>query len=304
MPNSIRTNQKELVEMAVQGQVMYPRFFGWEIGHDGTKHTVPSVGGIVYNVKIGDPVYGLIGDHVEPCVTATASSSNVKSNPNTGFNVYSCIGNTATVISGKAKGGKGQVTGHHGGVEHVMIDFPQSTLEKMDHDSKILIRTIGLGLKLIDYPDVRVLSLDPKLLKAMPISENKKDGSITVPVAGTVPAYLMGSGLGSGQPYMGDYDIQTSDRDSLKKLGLEKLRFGDLVAIEDHQCHYGYAYKKGARTIGVVVHGDSYLAGHGPGVQVIMTCNETNRLQIKKSKEANIGHYLKIGRWRQKKRGS
>ena len=35
---------------------------------------------------------------------------------------------------------------------------------------------------------------------------------------------------------------------------------------------YGRAYRKGAVTIGIVVHSDCLLAGHGPGVTTLMTC--------------------------------
>ncbi|MCL1878525.1 MAG: DUF4438 domain-containing protein, partial [Defluviitaleaceae bacterium] len=34
---------------------------------------------------------------------------------------------------------------------------------------------------------------------------------------------------------------------------------------------YGRTYRAGACTIGVVVHGGSVIAGHGPGVTTLMT---------------------------------
>lgn len=292
----LRTNEQAVVEIAVQGSTIYPRFFGWEIGHAGVPIAVPSVGGIVYNVKIGDSVYGLMGDHIEPGVSATASTDKLKDNPNSGFNALSCVGNEVRILTGEAKGEKGVVVGHHGGVEHVMIDFSAKTLDKMSHDDKLLIRCHGLGLKLLDFPQVSLYGMSPRLLHAMGIEAGR--GRLKIPVAAKIPAVLMGSGLGSGTPFKGDYDMQTSDPATLKQHDLLGLRFGDIVAIMDHQCHFGYAYQQGAVTIGVVVHSDSFLAGHGPGVQALMTTSESDVLVPKIDKRANVGHWLKLGRWR------
>ena len=53
----------------------------------------------------------------------------------------------------------------------------------------------------------------------------------------------------------------------------------------------------GAVSIGVVIHGDSHLTGHGPGIQVIMTCGD-GTLVPQLEPEANLARYLKIGRFR------
>ena len=89
-------------------------------------------------------------------------------------------------------------------------------------------------------------------------------GSSSVPVVGSAPAHLMGSGLGSPAD-RGDYDIQTADRETFEALGLAQLRLGDLVALPDADHSYGRGYRKGALTIAVVAHCDSFSAGHGPG---------------------------------------
>jgi len=80
---------------------------------------------------------------------------------------------------------------------------------------------------------------------------------------------------------------------------LDKLRFGDIVAIEDTDNSFGRCFKPGAMTIGVVVHSDCVLAGHGPGVTTIMT-SKLGKIQPIINKDANIGYYLRIGRWRKK----
>ncbi|TAK07997.1 MAG: DUF4438 domain-containing protein [Candidatus Manganitrophaceae bacterium] len=293
---SIRTNETALVKFAVQGTVMYPRSYGWEISRTGQGVMLPSVGGITYNVKVGDSVFGLAGDHIEPGVSLTSDPTKLAQDPNRGFNVFSCVGNDAVILSGDAKGEKGTVTGHHGGVEHVLADFSDATLEKLTQDDKVLIRAFGQGLRLLDYPDVYCFSLDPALFWSMGVRP-AGEGRLEVPVAAIVPGKLMGSGLGHSDIFKGDYDIQTSDPAAIREHQLDRLRFGDLVAIVDHDSSFGWNYQEGAVSIGVVVHGDSQLAGHGPGVQTLLTSRK-GLLRPALRADANIGLYLGLGRWR------
>lgn len=297
----LKTNESELVQFALQGGVIPPLCFGLEVTREGQGKVFPSVGGITYNVKVGDSVFGFEADHVEPGVSCIGGSFSDRrtANPNLSFNVYSCIGNTATVLSGPAKGKTGVVTGHHGGVEHVLIDFSDDVLEKLTYDDKILIRGVGQGLKLVDFPEVAVFGIAPSLLKRIPIRPKGK--SLAVPVVAMVPAELMGSGMGHNDSFKGDYDIQTSDPSVIKKYKLENLRFGDFVAVIDHEATYGWSYKKGAVSIAVVVHGNSFLAGHGPGVQTVLTSRNGNLMPVIDAK-ANLGYYLNIGRMKKGRR--
>ncbi|MBI3805021.1 MAG: DUF4438 domain-containing protein [Nitrospirae bacterium] len=292
----MRTNEASLVRFAVQGTVMYPRSYGWEVSRTGQPMMLPSVGGITYNVKVGDSVFGLAGDHIEPAVSFTSDPTKLTQDPNRGFNIFSCIGNEAVIISGDAKGEKGMVTGHHGGVEHVLADFPDHALEKLTHDDKVLIRAFGQGLRLLDYPEVHCFSLDPSLLKKLGLHVAQR-GQLEVPVTAIVPGKLMGSGLGHSDVFKGDYDIQTSDMGMIREHRLDRLRFGDIVAILDHDSSFGWSYRTGAVSIGVVVHGDSQLAGHGPGVQTLLSSKEGLFSPVIRS-DANIGFYLNVGRWR------
>jgi hypothetical protein len=284
----MNTNTNRLVQIAVAGQVAFARSFGpWEIRHDGQPFMFPSVGGITYNVKIGDLACGFQVDHVEPGVSIRR-----KDNPeNGGLNTLACIGNSASVISGEAKGAKGYVTGKHGGIEHVMVWFDQETLEKMGPEDNVQIKSWGTGLALDELPEIKVMNLDPDLLTKMNLEI--KDGVLEVPVTTTVPAYLMGSGLGSMSAHRGDYDIMTADPKTVEKFGLDKLRFGDLVLLQDCDTTYGRGYLEGAVTIGVVIHSDCLLAGHGPGITTLFASNTPQIRGIKDSK-ANIGHWLGI----------
>jgi hypothetical protein len=216
---------------------------------------------------------------------------------NTSYHYYACIGNQAKLISGDAKGKFGVVTGHHGGAEHIMIDFPQNVIEKMTLDDKILIRTVGQGLKLLDYPDIHCYNVDPVLVHKMNIKAKGK--ILAVPVAAIVPGKLMGSGVGSTSMGTGDYDIMTADPGQLKEYKLDQLKLGDIVAILDHDNVYGRCYRKGAVTIGVVIHADCLSAGHGPGVTTIFSSAKP-LITPKIFRDANIGYYLKIGRYGKK----
>jgi hypothetical protein len=62
-------------------------------------------------------------------------------------------------------------------------------------------------------------------------------------------------------------------------------------------------YRKGAITIGVVVHSDCVLSGHGPGVTTIMTSSK-GAIVPELDGTANIGKLLGIGVHRKKSKGA
>lgn len=290
----LKTNENRLVEMMVQCKPGPPRLRpGWRVSREGRAFILPSIGGITLNIRVGDSVFGLAGDHIEPGVSCSANPEKPFEFPNDSFQILSCIGNEAFVASGDAKGEKGRVTGHHGGSEHVMIDFPGKVMEQLTYDDKIMIRARGQGLELLDYPDIRLFNLDPDLLKKMKIKETGSD-SLKVPVTARIPAQCMGSGLGSAHVAAGDYDVMTSDPETVREYGLDKLRFGDFVALMDHDNSYGRAFVRGAVSIGIVVHSDCLLAGHGPGVATLMTCPKP-LIEPVTDPKANIADLLKIG---------
>jgi len=293
----LRTNSDTLIRTAVQGNPVFPGAGGWRVSHDGKGVMLPGVGGITYNLKLGDSAYGWVADHAEPCVSATASIENRDRGVNLSFNYFACVGNEVRVLTGEAKGAKGVVTGTHGGCEHVMIDFPDEVLEVLSFDDKLQIRAFGQGLDLVDFSDVKIWSLDPAVIPKMGIEEDSQAGQLRIPVTGIVPAELLGSGLGRTDGYKADIDIQCSDRDKLISEKLDSLKLGDFVALADYKSYYGWSYQQGAITIGVVTHTDSYTAGHGPGVTTLITGNIDTIIPIIKT-DANLGRYLKIGRYR------
>lgn len=291
---AISTNAKQLVKVAVVGEVAPQQYVPasvWAppyfISNTGEPKVVPHTGGITYNVRVGDRVKGLIGDHIEPAV----SSKNPDPEANAGYNILSCVGNEATVISGDAKGAKGVVTGTHGGAEHVMIDFDDKTLDKLVVGDTIQVRAFGVGLAIDQYPDIKCTGLDPAIFDKW-ITETK-DGKLVVPVAKTAPASIMGSGLGRDNVFRGDYDITLFDPKIVEQYGLDELRFGDFVAILDADSTFGRHYYTGAVSIGIIVHGDSYISGHGPGVTGLLT-SRTGEILPVIDRKANIADLLKL----------
>ncbi|MBU4502762.1 MAG: DUF4438 domain-containing protein [Nanoarchaeota archaeon] len=299
----VKTNKDKLVEISVVGEIASPLTGGIINTYDGQAKILPQVGGITYNVKVGDYAMGLQADHVEPGVSIT-NKEPVKGyrSANDALNIYSCVGNEARVITGDAKGDKGIVTGKHGGIEHVIIDFPDETLENMAIGDKIQIKAYGTGLELPDFPHVKAMNIDPKLLDHFIVKRKHETGILLLKVASNVHAKFMGSGLGSTYAHRGDYDVQTFDPKAVKDFKLDKLRFGDLVAIIDADHSYGRIYKEGAMSIGVVVHSDCVMAGHGPGIMTILTTSKPGGIENIVDRDANIGKYLNIGRYRTKKK--
>ncbi|HSQ89473.1 DUF4438 domain-containing protein [Romboutsia sp.] len=283
----LKTNKEKVVKWSVQGKIHHPIGGNYRITHEGKPMILPATGGISYNVAIGDCAFGWQGDHVEPGV----SIRNENSSENAALMTFACIGNEAKIVSGDAKGKKGYVTGMHGGIDHVLIHFEKDILEDLSIDDKIMIKAYGQGLKLVENENIHIMNIDPDLFEKLNIQE--KDGKLQVNVVGKVPAYLMGSGIGSKSAATdGDYDIMTADMEEIKRLGLDKLKFGDIVLLQDCDNTYGVGYLKGAVSIGVVVHSDCIKSGHGPGVTVIMTSKESIIEGII-DENANIVNYIK-----------
>ena len=291
----LRTNVDQLVKISVTGEVASP-VYGKEIyriSPEGHPAVLPGVGGITYNVRVGDSACNWEADHVEPCVSIENKESDPRfaQGANTALNVFSCVGNEAVVASGDAKGAKGVVTGKHGGIEHVLVHLEGEVLEKLMIGDRVLVKAFGLGMKLLDFPDIRVMNMDPSFLRALnPRARGKR---LEIPVAHTIPAKIMGSGLGANQTYSGDYDIQLFDEGTRKEYGLDDLRLGDIVAILDADHSYGRIFRKDAISVGIVVHTNCVSSGHGPGVTTLFT-SSTGRILPKPDPKANIAVILKL----------
>ncbi|HEY8314176.1 MAG TPA: DUF4438 domain-containing protein [Candidatus Baltobacteraceae bacterium] len=286
---SVRINQAELVITAVAGEAA-PALLNsglYDVSFEGQPLILPSVGGINPNVRVGDSAFAFAADHVEPAV----SVRNPDDRLNAAFNTFACVGNEAVVLTGDAKGERGRVTGKHGGIEHVMVDFTPEIMRTMAIGDKIQVWACGLGTHLLDAPDVKIFNADPAFVEAWGLE--LKAGYIRARVARMVPAAVMGSGLGRSTVVRGDYDIQTFDDAVAEQYGLRELRLGDIVAIVNADHSFGRIYRTGAISVGVVVHGRSFVSGHGPGVTSLLT-SATGKIEPIIDDRANLAHILKL----------
>jgi len=108
-----------------------------------------------------------------------------------------------------------------------------------------------------------------------------------------IPGHIMGSGIGGPFIEYIDYDIQTTCPEIVEEYDLKKIKRGDLVAIKGHYDYYGRGRYEGAVTIGVCIHGWSDYAGHGPGLNPVLSALP-GRIKTKIDPHANVAYYLGI----------
>jgi len=282
--STLKTNKDQLLTIAVQGEVNPASSRGYSTTYDGKPIVHLGMGSINYTVSVGDLAYGWANaDHVEPDVSFTNLDGPA-------LGILGCIGNEAKLISGAAKGAKGIYIGKHGSS---MFWFPRDVLEQLSLKDKIQVKARGVGLKIDDFEDVRVNKVSPELLENIGITI--EGDQLVVPVVKTVPGHIMGSGMGLGFFILEnvDYDIHTTCPETVEEYDLKTLRLGDLVAIQDHYDYYGRGRYEGAVTIGVVIHGWSDIAGHGPGLDPILSALP-GRIKVKIDPDANTAYYLGI----------
>ena len=270
----MRHNADKLVHVSVMGQIASPSLPGlpaepYRLDADGKPFLFPTHGSIVYNVSVGDSAYGWLADTIHPSV-----SIHLKEGPaNQGLNILSCVGNTATVMTGAAKGAKGVVTGKSGRFsEHVIVHFSKAERETMAIGDKIVIRAAGVGLALLDFPTVKLKACSPQLLEKL-VDGTDDQVRLRVKVAATAPSHLLGAGAGLASDG-GSLHVQTVDREALSEAGLDQLRLGDVVALQDFDSRYSHGFFRGAVGIGVVGQGDSPRPGYGPGLTLLMTSHD------------------------------
>lgn len=285
----LRTNEEFLIKMAVAAEAWSPALprTNYRASAEGVPMLFYGTAGIILNARVGCRAYGWASDHIEPGVSVRHRDDGTEH----ALHYLNCVGNEVVVTTGSARGARGTVTGEHA---HILVDFPEEAMEEMAIGDRMVVRTHGVGLALLDYPHITVRKCSPSLLHAMGIEEVGAE-SLRVPVTAIMPAYLMGSGAELMPEYV-DQDLMSNDRDAIALHGVDKLRVGDIVAIQDHDHSTGRGYREGSIVIGLINHGDSYLMGHGPGVMTILSC-PTPHLEPVIDPRANIANYLGIGEW-------
>ena len=287
----LNTNTADLVAVSVAGAIAHPGFAGlpaepYRLAANGTPFLLPTYGGIVYNVSVGDRAFGWAADCIHPGVSIR-QADDLK---NRGLNVFACVGNRARVMTGQAVGAMGVVTGKSGRFsEQVIVHFTKDSRVKMAVGDQIIIRSEGVGMVLTDYPDVVLKGLAPNLLSVMPC---KPGPSADFGVVARIPAHLIGAGLGLTSEG-GSLHMQSTDRAELAAHGLDALRLGDLVALTDTDSRFNHGYLRGALAIGVVGTTDGPRAGYGPGITILLTA-PAGQLGAYIDPTANIADLLQI----------
>ena len=285
MSGTLRWNSDDLVEMAVTGQVSQPAIRQGAYVHwpDGRATTLPGMYGIAYNARVGDRAFGWAGDHVEP----GASIAHPEEKADYALHYLTCIGNEAEVVSGRARGARGIVTGEHA---RLLVDFPPETLEDLMVGDTIQIRARGRGIRLVDHPALEFKKTSPALAAAFGLRD--EGGRIVCPVVMELPARVMGSGAELNAEFV-DQDLMSGDRALLAELGIDKMRLGDLVAIRDVDHRFGRSFRRGFTAICLCIHGDSVMTGHGPGILTLVT-GPAGNLGFALDATANIASLLGI----------
>ncbi len=286
---SLKTNKERLITTAVEAVVQPAGTRGYSTTYEGKPKVAIGMASINYTVSLGDPAYGWASaDHVEPDVTIQGRDR--ESPSECAIAILACIGNEAEVISGEAKGAKGFYIGRHAGSDDLTW-FPKNVLEKLALNDKIQVKAKGVGLQIEGFEDVRVNKLSPELLENMGITI--EGDQLVVPVVMEIPGHIMGSGIGGPFIEYIDYDIQTTDPATVEEYDLKKIKLGDLIAIRDHYDYYGRGRYEGAVTIGVCIHGWSDYAGHGPGLNPVLSALP-GKIKTVIDPYANTAYYLGI----------
>lgn len=288
----MKINVESLVKMKLRGEIIHPELWverNYVTTWDGKPKLTVGIGGIVLNVKVGDPVFGWYADHLNAGVAV--SSFDASKQP--ALNVFSCIGNKTKVLTGDAKGAGGVVVGKTyffaGRSNRVIVYFEAEHLKKLAIGDKIEVEAYGTGLAIEGHEDVRVFSLAPHLFDAMGLKA--EGGKLVVPVVKVLPGYLMGVGVGRGSSESGAWDIQSCSPELNEEHGLESLRFGDVVAVTDVSSDYGNTVFEGGTIVGVVSHGASDIGGHGPGLAMIFSSRK-GKIEPVLDGKANVAYYL------------
>lgn len=283
----ITTNKDKVLAIAVRGKVAPAEPSSTYVTTwDGRAKMAIGIGGINYNLQLGKQVFGWASSDRATMGVATTGMGSGRAN--SGWQVYTSIGNEVRLLSGEAKGNKGVVIGKFRG--YVLIHFPDDVLEKLTIGNVMQVKARGVGVKIKEFDQVFPHGIDPEILEK--IVKKRGKNSLEIPVVKTIPAEIVGQGAGAGS-LTGNWHIQTCYAPDIKKYGLHTLRFGDLVLLKDIQTDYGKGYYIGGATLGVVCSGPSDISGLGIGVTPILSTRSVTFI-ARIDKSANIGKYLGI----------
>jgi hypothetical protein len=255
------------VAVNLLGHVEHPVIDGgpYRVSQDGEPYLPVGDGGIVLGLNLGDSVFGLAADHAAPGACLMHPDPAARH----ALASYACIGNTVTVRTGHAAGAVGAVAGKRGEDGRVITVFAAGDLARMRPGDQVAVRSCGQGYRPDGLPaGVTLLNADPGLLGLLPsVTWPAPDGgALSVGVRCTVPSKMSGNGLGRpSASWCLDLSLVPPEQ------GGADVRLGDLVAVDGLDARFNMGYRRGWITVGVAVHTDSPLPGHGPGITPILT---------------------------------
>ena len=281
-PRKVALNGARLVRTRLAGQIV-PTAANRVVAPDGRLVTLPGQGGVVLGIRPGDPAGGWAGDHVEPGI----SLGHPEDAANRALQVLSCVGNRVTMVDGPAAGTRGVVVGKHG---QVLVQLPAGDLARVAPGEWAVIEAEGVGLQVEGEPDIVLNSCSPQLLERLTPGHDET-GRLILPVVTSLPAEAAAAGIGMAAMRF-NIDLQV-DQPPIAELAMG-LRFGDVVALLDHDHRFGRRYRPGWVAIGVICHGASVGGGHGFGMMTLLSA-PAERLALPLSAAASLGRLLAIG---------
>jgi hypothetical protein len=283
--SALATNADRLVEIGLAGQVAHPSHSGtYNVDSYGKPIILPGMAGVVRNARVGDLVFPWAADHLEPGVSAGSTDPGAHQ----ALQFMACIGNEVRVLDGPAAGAVGCVTGKHA---FVLIDFPQEALDVLAPGDRLLVRALRQGLRLEGFDEIAPRSCAPTLLDALGVTV--ADGRLRIEVAAEIPAFMMGAGLGMSSEWA-NCDVMFTRWEVIERLGFERVRLGDVVAMHDQDHRFGRGYRAGHLAFGVVAHGGhGGVPGHGMGVATFLS-GPAERFEIIRVDQANLRERLPL----------
>lgn len=250
------------VAMNLLGVVEHPAFESaspYLVDRDGHPFLPTGDAGVVLGVRLGDRIDATAGEQVVPGLTLVHPDPAARAS----LTALSCVGNTLTVRTGAAAGARGSVVGKRGEAGRVIGSFEQAILARMRPGDQVSVRAVGQGWA-PDGLDAAVVALNtaPGMLARLGVAV-APDGGVDAPVAAVFPARTAGNGIGR-PAHQWDIELQVVGRPA-------GLRLGDLVTVDDLDVRHNVGFRRGWRTVGVIVSGASRLPGHGPGLTALLT---------------------------------
>jgi hypothetical protein len=227
---------------------------------NGLTEALPGQGGVVANVTVGDRAGGWQSDHLEAGVSLWSSDPAA----NQALQFLSCVGNRVVMQGGPASGAAGMVYGKHGAV---LAAFPPADLARIAPGEPATVEAWGVGLQIDQTPEIRFHSCSPELAQRLFTGRDDQQRLI-VPISAALPPTAAAAGIGMPAGAF-NIDIQI-DLTPLSEIA-SGLRFGDVVALLDHDHRFARRFRSGWVSVGVIAHGRSAAGGHGLGLATILT---------------------------------